>query len=104
LCDVGLETISVFGWDGPGPPTYPIFPVAQGLNGAAVVSGEAVIVQDVTRDSRYLPTLGSTRAEMIMPVRGEPGGAVLGTIDVESDRVNPFSERDRELLGACAGP
>jgi putative methionine-R-sulfoxide reductase with GAF domain len=28
---------------------------------------------------------------------------VIGTIDVESDRVNPFSEQDGELLGACAG-
>jgi GAF domain-containing protein len=77
--------------------------VIQGLNGAAVASGEPVIVQDVSRDPRYLTTLGSTRAEMIMPVRAGPGGVVLGTIDVESDRVNSFSERDRALLGACAG-
>jgi L-methionine (R)-S-oxide reductase len=102
LYDVGSEIISVLGWDGPDPPTYPTFPVIQGLNGAAVASGEPVIVQDVSRDPRYLTTLGSTRAEMIMPVRVGPGGAVLGTIDVESDRVNPFSERDRGLLGACA--
>jgi L-methionine (R)-S-oxide reductase len=101
LYDVGPETISVFGWGGPDPPTYPTFPVTQGLNGAAVASGEPVIVQDVTRDPRYLTTLGSTRAKMIMPVRA-PGGAVFGTIDVESDRANPFSERDVELLGACA--
>jgi putative methionine-R-sulfoxide reductase with GAF domain len=38
-----------------------------------------------------------------MPVRAARGGAVLGTIDVESDRANPFSARDGELLGACAG-
>ncbi|MFL5515194.1 MAG: GAF domain-containing protein [Gemmatimonadales bacterium] len=103
LYDVGRETISVLGWDGPHPPTYPTFPVTQGLNGAAVATGEAVIVQDVTRDPRYLTTLGSTRAEMIMPVRAGPAGAVVGTIDVESDRTNPFTEHDRELLGACVG-
>jgi putative methionine-R-sulfoxide reductase with GAF domain len=39
---------------------------------------------------------------MIMPVRPRSGSAVLGTIDVESDQVNPFSERDRALLSACA--
>jgi putative methionine-R-sulfoxide reductase with GAF domain len=38
-----------------------------------------------------------------MPVRAARGGAVLGTIDVESDRANPCSARDGELLGACAG-
>ena len=90
------------GWAGPSAPTYPTFPRDQGLNGAAVASGEPVIVQDVSRDSRYLSTLGSTRAQMIMPVRGSAGDEVVGTIDVESDRVAPFSERDRELLSQCA--
>ena len=80
----------------------PTFPRTQGLNGAAVASGEPVIVQDVSQDARYLSTLGSTRAEMIMPVRATPAGPVVGTIDVESDQVNPFSERDRDLLSACA--
>ena len=103
LYAVGSETIGVIGWDGPGAPTHPIFPLTQGLNGAAVPSGEPVIGPDVTRDSRYLPTLSSTRTEMIMPIRTGPGGAVLGTTDVESDRVDPFSERDRELLSTCAG-
>lgn len=103
LYDVGPEQIGVVGWDGPAAPTRPTFPVSHGLNGAAVASGEPVIVQDVSRDARYLTTLGSTRAEMIMPVRAGSDGAVLGTIDVESDRVNPFTDRDRELLIACAG-
>jgi methylisocitrate lyase len=103
LYDVGPDQIGVVGWDGPAAPTYPSFPVTEGLNGVAVASGEPVIVQDVSRDGRYLATLGSTRAEMIMPVRARSDGAVLGTIDVESDRVNPFTDRDRELLSTCAG-
>jgi putative methionine-R-sulfoxide reductase with GAF domain len=82
-------------------PTHPVFPRRQGLNGAAVESGAPVIVQDVRQDVRYLTTFGSTRAEMIMPVRlGD--GAVVGTIDVESESVQAFSDRDRDLLSACA--
>jgi len=103
LYDVRATDIEVIGWAGPNAPTYPTFPRNEGLNGAAVASGEPVIVQDVTQDARYLSTLGSTRAEMIMPVRVLPGGPVVGTIDVESDKVNPFTERDRDLLSACAG-
>jgi L-methionine (R)-S-oxide reductase len=103
LYDVGARDIVVIGWAGPGAPMYPRFPRTQGLNGAAVASGEPVIVQDVSQDRRYLSTLGSTCAEMIMPIRASAGGAVVGTIDVESDRVAPFSERDRELLSKCAG-
>ncbi len=102
LYDVGEVEISVIGWVGPSAPTYPTFPRSQGLNGAAVASGEPVIVQDVSQDARYLSTLGSTRAEMIMPVRAGPGGAVVGTIDVESDRVHPFRARDSVLLRAAA--
>lgn len=102
LYDVGPLEINVIGWAGPSAPTYPTFPRSQGLNGAAVASGEPVIVQDVSQDARYLSTLGSTRAEMIMPVLGGPGGAVVGTIDVESDRVHPFGARDSVLLRAAA--
>jgi L-methionine (R)-S-oxide reductase len=102
LYDVGDSEISVIGWAGPSAPTYPTFPRSQGLNGAAVASGKPVIVQDVSQDARYLSTLGSTRAEMIMPVLAGSGGVVVGTIDVESDRVHPFSERDSALLSACA--
>jgi GAF domain-containing protein len=97
-----LETeIAVVAWDGAEPPTHPRFPLSKGLNGAAVESKKRVIVQDVAADSRYLTTIGGTRAEMIEPVLNE-AGRVVGTIDVESDRVNAFSPRDEELLSACA--
>jgi GAF domain-containing protein len=99
---VGPKEIRVLGWSGPSAPTHPSFPIAHGLNGAAVASGEPVVVQYVTQDSRYLTTLSSTRAEMIVPVRGGPVGQVVGTVDVESDRVNAFTDRDRRLVGACA--
>jgi putative methionine-R-sulfoxide reductase with GAF domain len=38
---------------------------------------------------------------MIQPVL-DPSGRVMGTIDVESDRMNAFSGRDEALLAACA--
>ena len=101
LYDVSNKEIAVIAWDGAEPPTYPRFPVSEGLNGAAVASKSRVVVQDVAADSRYLTTIGGTRAEMIEPVLNE-AGRVVGTIDVESDRVNAFSPRDEELLSACA--
>jgi hypothetical protein len=62
LYDVGPVEISVIGWHGPSPPTHPRFPRSHGLNGAAAASGTAVIVQDVSTDTRYLPTIGGTQA------------------------------------------
>jgi GAF domain-containing protein len=101
LYDVLPTEISVIAWSGPEAPTYPRFSVTKGLNGACVSSRKPVIVQDVSNDARYLTTIGGTQGEMIQPVV-DKHGAVLGTIDVESDRVNAFTARDEELLGRCA--
>jgi len=101
LYDVLPSEIAVIAWSGPQAPTYPRFSIAQGLNGACVANRKPVIVQDVAQDPRYLTTIGGTRGEMIQPVLHQ-SGVVIGTIDVESDRVNAFSSRDEELLAACA--
>jgi putative methionine-R-sulfoxide reductase with GAF domain len=99
--DIFRSETAVIAWSGPEAPTYPRFPVAKGLNGVCVASRKAVIVQDVARDPRYLTTIGGTRGEMIQAVVDQ-GGSVVGTIDVESDRVNAFTDRDEALLAACA--
>ena len=101
LYDVLPSEIAVIAWFGPQAPTHPRFPITRGLNGACVSSRKPVIVQDVAGDPRYLTTIDGTRGEMIQPVLDE-SGAVLGTIDVESDRVDAFTSRDEELLSACA--
>jgi GAF domain-containing protein len=102
LYDVGDSEIAVIAWSGPTAPSHPRFPITQGLNGAAVRSGEPVIVGDVARDARYLTTHSTTRSEMIVPVKDAASGAVVGTIDVESERVNAFGERDRSFIEQCA--
>lgn len=98
--DVGADEIVVIGWDGPAPPTHPRFPREQGLCGAAVASGEAVIVADVASDPRYLTTHSTTRSEIVVPVFR--GSAVVGLIDVESERPAAFGDSDRILLERCA--
>lgn len=99
--DVLQSEIAVIAWSGPQAPTHPRFPLAKGLNGACVASRKPVIVQDVASDPRYLTTIGGTRGEMIHPVLDQ-SGAVVGTIDVESDRVDAFTSRDEVLLAECA--
>jgi putative methionine-R-sulfoxide reductase with GAF domain len=101
LYDVLNREIAVIGWSGPTAPTHTRFPRDQGLNGAAVVSRAAVVVPDVSKDPRYLATLTDTRGEMIFPVSGLDG-TVVGTIDVESDRVDAFGEADHALLERSA--
>jgi L-methionine (R)-S-oxide reductase len=102
LYEVSEEEIANLAFDGPGAPAHPRFPVTRGLSGSAVASGEPVVVDDVREDPRYLTAFGSTRSEMIVPILDRTGQRVLGTIDVESERVGAFSEGDRAALERCA--
>jgi putative methionine-R-sulfoxide reductase with GAF domain len=61
-----------------------------------------MIVGDVRTDPRYLATFGSTLSEIIVPVLSPGGGNVIGTVDVESDKVNAFSTRDQQMIEQCA--
>lgn len=98
---VGRDEISVIGWSGPTPPAHPRFPKDRGLCGAAAASGSTVLVNDVADDPRYLTTLGTTRSEIVVPVK-RATGEVVGLIDVESERRDAFTSRDRELLEGFA--
>jgi GAF domain-containing protein len=104
---VGLYTvtdreIAVTGWNGPGPPAHPRFPVTQGLSGPAVATRQAVVVNDVTTDPRYLTAFASTLSEAVVPVLDPATGAVVGTVDVESAERDAFTAADRQVLGRCA--
>ncbi|HEY7442130.1 MAG TPA: GAF domain-containing protein [Vicinamibacterales bacterium] len=101
LYDVTDTEVAAIAWTGDIAPAFPRFPRRQGLNGAAVASGEVVISQDVTRDPRYLTAFGTTGSEAIFPVLGS-NGQVVGTLDVESDRTNAFSADDEDFLRQCA--
>jgi L-methionine (R)-S-oxide reductase len=98
--DVIPDEILVVGWDGPAAPTYPRFPSSQGLCGAAVASGEPVVVGDVAADPRYLTTHTTTRSEIVVPVVEDR--AVVGLIDVESEQLDAFGAADKQLLERCA--
>ena len=82
------------------PPTYPQFPITQGLCGAALDSGKPIIVGDVHKDPRHLPAFHTTRSEIVVPMRNNDHKRILGMMDVESDKLNAFSEEDRAISGA----
>jgi L-methionine (R)-S-oxide reductase len=83
------------------PPAYPRFPITQGLCGAAAESGQTIIVGDVHKDPRYLPTFGSTQSEIIVPIMNDTN-RLLGMLDVESAKLNAFEDEDRQFLERAA--
>ena len=93
----GLQTISQSRI-----PAFPQFPISKGLTGSAIRDKKTVVVGNVRNDPRYLTTFGNTLSEIIIPVRDKKTGAVVGTIDVESEEVNAFSGEDQRMLEDCA--
>jgi putative methionine-R-sulfoxide reductase with GAF domain len=87
---------------GDEPPAYPRFPLTQGLCAAALETKKAIVVGDVRKDTRYLPTFHTTRSEIIIPVVNEHKH-VVGMLDAESEKTNAFQTEDRQFLERAAG-
>lgn len=64
------------------------------LNTEAVRTNQAVVVNDVTQDTRYLKeeNLTDIRSELVIPLR--VGERVIGTLDVLSDKLDRFTPED----------
>jgi len=100
LYDVTATEIRAIAWTGAVAPVFPNFSRSRGLNGAAVSSGQPLIVQDVARDPRWLTTFSTSKAEAIFPVTLHD--TIVGTIDVESDHVGAFTSADEDFLRGAA--
>jgi len=83
------------------PPAYPRFPLTQGLCCAALESRQTIVVGDVHKDPRYLPTFGSTQSEIVVPIVNE-ASQVVGILDVESEKLDAFENEDRKFLERSA--
>lgn len=79
-----------------------MFPITQGLTGRAIAERRTVNVGDVARDPHYLTALGDTCSEIIVPVSAGDPDRVIGTIDVESGRLNAFDPECQAFLEGCA--
>jgi sigma-B regulation protein RsbU (phosphoserine phosphatase) len=74
--------------------------LGEGLTGTAAATRQPVLVGDVRKDPRYLNALDAVRAELAVPMLAR--GKVVGVIDVQSTRVDAYSEYERSLLRIIA--
>jgi sigma-B regulation protein RsbU (phosphoserine phosphatase) len=76
-------------------------PFGVGITGWAAAHRQAQRSGDVTKDSRYIALNPKVRSELAIPLiyRNE----ILGILNVESPRVNAYTESDEEMLGTIAG-
>jgi L-methionine (R)-S-oxide reductase len=75
-------------------------PLNQGICGAAASSGLTVVVDDVSRDPRYLACSLETKSEIVVPVFVH--GKVVGELDIDSHFPAAFTSEHQELVQYCA--
>ncbi len=75
-------------------------PLNQGICGAAASTGKTVVIDDVSKDSRYLACSLETKSEIIAPIF--VGGKVVGELDIDSHFLSAFKHEDRELIEYCS--
>ena len=76
--------------------------MGEGITGWVAQHGKPALVPDVREDTRYVKVHNHTLSELAIPL--EVNGSVCGVINVDSDRLNAFSETDQALLselGSC---
>jgi sigma-B regulation protein RsbU (phosphoserine phosphatase) len=77
---------------------YPMpleMPIADGIVGEVLRTGEARLVHDVKQEPRYVAVRPSTAAQLAVPLAS--GRGILGVISLESDRAPAFNTQDLAL-------
>jgi L-methionine (R)-S-oxide reductase len=83
-------------WRGPAATEHVRIPIGYGLCGYAAEHGESIVVDDVSKDDRYLQCFSNTKSEVVVPIMHE--GEVLGEIDVDGDEIGAVGGDERVLL------
>jgi GAF domain-containing protein len=80
-----------------GAPTdHTIIPSGKGICGQVAVSNETFVVPDVHEQDNYLSCSIDTKAEIVVPIMKD--GKNIGQIDIDSHKIDPFTDEDREML------
>lgn len=70
----------------------------QGVCGHAFTTGQTTIVPDVEQFPGHIACSSAARSEIVVPLF-ENGGQVFGVLDVDSDRLDDFTQIDADGLG-----
>lgn len=75
-------------------------PLNTGLCGAAATGKQVVVVQDVSKDPRYLAGSSMVKSEIVVPIFVNK--KLAGELDIESYFADSFPKSEREFVEACA--
>ena len=77
--------------------------LGQGMVGMVALTGQEILANDVTRETRYRysDSLPRTRSEFTLPLKTRD--RLLGILDVQSDLLDDFNDLDVTVLRSLAG-
>lgn len=75
-------------------------PLDTGLCGAAATTGQTVVVDDVSKDPRYLSGSSMVNSEIVVPILVK--AALAAELDVESYFAGTFDKPEQDFVEACA--
>jgi L-methionine (R)-S-oxide reductase len=75
-------------------------PLDKGLCGAAATTAQTVIVDDVTKDPRYLSGSSMVNSEIVIPIFIK--NKLAAELDIESYFAGTFTKLEQDFAEACA--
>ena len=75
-------------------------PLHNGLCGAAASTGQVVVVQDVSKDPRYLAGSNLVKSEIVVPIYAKK--KLAAELDIESYFADTFTKTEQEFVEGCA--
>ncbi|MCI0491021.1 MAG: SpoIIE family protein phosphatase [Blastocatellia bacterium] len=101
ICIVDSRTGAVYDLKARGYPPLAIgedfLASGSGIIGWVLKHGRGQIVNDVKQDTRYVKARAETRSEIAAPII-RADGKVIGAINLESDAIDTYTNRDLQLL------
>jgi GAF domain-containing protein len=75
-------------------------PLGTGLCGAAATTGQTVVVDDVSKDPRYLSGSSMVNSEIVVPIFVK--NKLAAELDIESYFAGTFDKPEQDFVEACA--
>lgn len=95
-----IASMATVGFEHLLPGQDPMLRHGKGIVGYVIRTGEVVIAADVADNPDYVEARPQTQSEIAVPI--VMNSQVIGALDLESDRLDAFTEADAELLKAFA--
>ena len=94
------DTLVLGPYRGPNPAGHERIPLGEGVCGTVAARGKSEVVPDVNARPGHIQCFLTTKSEVVAPIFKD--GSVIGVLDIDSDSLNAFGEREVEIVEQAA--